>query len=191
MNKNSSNCKDENANFQKTPSLIKKNGSKMGSSKFSFFPSRIFTSKLELFWGRDYCAIPFWGSQNTLFKTTLSFFIGSREFASACHARLPLKKGSKRALLNKMFCGERGIRTPGGVTLNGFQDHRIRPLCHLSGKLLIFFKIIASASIQSTCHLFRNGGKNTFFFKPSNMPKQINPYYVIERRKESYKYNKT
>jgi len=34
------------------------------------------------------------------------------------------------------FCfvgGERGIRTPGGVTLNGFQDRRIRPLCHLSG----------------------------------------------------------
>lgn len=29
--------------------------------------------------------------------------------------------------------GERGIRTPGGVTLNGFQDRRIRPLCHLSG----------------------------------------------------------
>jgi hypothetical protein len=29
--------------------------------------------------------------------------------------------------------GERGIRTPGGVTLNGFQDRRNRPLCHLSG----------------------------------------------------------
>ena len=31
------------------------------------------------------------------------------------------------------FGGERGIRTPGGVTLNGFQDRRNRPLCHLSG----------------------------------------------------------
>lgn len=31
-----------------------------------------------------------------------------------------------------MYCGERGIRTPGGVTLNGFQDRRIQPLCHLS-----------------------------------------------------------
>ena len=30
------------------------------------------------------------------------------------------------------FRGERGIRTPGGVTLNSFQDCRIRPLCHLS-----------------------------------------------------------
>ena len=30
------------------------------------------------------------------------------------------------------FGGERGIRTPGGVTLNSFQDCRIRPLCHFS-----------------------------------------------------------
>ena len=31
-----------------------------------------------------------------------------------------------------LHCGKRGIRTPGGVTLNGFQDRRNRPLCHLS-----------------------------------------------------------
>lgn len=31
------------------------------------------------------------------------------------------------------WSGERGIRTPGPVTVNGFQDRRIRPLCHLSG----------------------------------------------------------
>ena len=31
-----------------------------------------------------------------------------------------------------LLSGERGIRTPGGVTLNGFQDRRNRPLCHLS-----------------------------------------------------------
>ncbi len=40
--------------------------------------------------------------------------------------------------------GERGIRTPGGVTLNGFQDRRIRPLCHLSfagAKVHFFFKL--------------------------------------------------
>ncbi len=30
------------------------------------------------------------------------------------------------------FSGEGGIRTPGPVTVNGFQDRRIRPLCHLS-----------------------------------------------------------
>lgn len=28
--------------------------------------------------------------------------------------------------------GETGIRTPGPVTVNGFQDRRIKPLCHLS-----------------------------------------------------------
>jgi hypothetical protein len=32
-----------------------------------------------------------------------------------------------------LICGERGIRTPGPLTVNGFQDRRIRPLCHLSG----------------------------------------------------------
>ena len=31
------------------------------------------------------------------------------------------------------FGGERGIRTPGPFTVNGFQDRRNRPLCHLSG----------------------------------------------------------
>ena len=36
------------------------------------------------------------------------------------------------SLAYRAFGGERGIRTPGGVTLNGFQDRRIRPLCHLS-----------------------------------------------------------
>jgi hypothetical protein len=32
------------------------------------------------------------------------------------------------------FCsgGEGGIRTPGGMTLNSFQDCRNRPLCHFS-----------------------------------------------------------
>lgn len=28
--------------------------------------------------------------------------------------------------------GERGIRTPGTLPYNGFQDRRIRPLCHFS-----------------------------------------------------------
>ncbi len=45
-------------------------------------------------------------------------------------------------LLMMVSCGERGIRTPGGVTLNGFQDRRIRPLCHLSfegAKVHFFF----------------------------------------------------
>jgi hypothetical protein len=37
------------------------------------------------------------------------------------------------------FSGERGIRTPGGFSLNGFQDRRNRPLCHLSAAKVNFF----------------------------------------------------
>jgi hypothetical protein len=32
------------------------------------------------------------------------------------------------------LCGGRGIRTPGTLRYNGFQDRRIRPLCHSSGR---------------------------------------------------------
>ena len=38
----------------------------------------------------------------------------------------------RKPLTLNVYCGERGIRTPGGLTLNGFQDRRNRPLCHLS-----------------------------------------------------------
>ena len=37
------------------------------------------------------------------------------------------------------FSGERGIRTPGPVTVNSFQDYRNRPLCHLSKKQNFLF----------------------------------------------------
>ena len=43
--------------------------------------------------------------------------------------------------------GERGIRTPGASQLNGFQDRRNRPLCHLSERKNIteisFFQLAA------------------------------------------------
>jgi hypothetical protein len=44
--------------------------------------------------------------------------------------------------------GERGIRTPGPVTVNSFQDYRNRPLCHLSlnsGSTVVF----SGANIES------------------------------------------
>ena len=48
--------------------------------------------------------------------------------------------------INFEFCGERGIRTPGPVKINGFQDRRIRPLCHLSRRKSItnfaFYQIL-------------------------------------------------
>ena len=42
-----------------------------------------------------------------------------------------MKKGR---IQRPFFCGRRGIRTPGPVKVNGFQDRRIRPLCHPSLK---------------------------------------------------------
>ncbi len=38
----------------------------------------------------------------------------------------------KISLLQLKIYGERGIRTPGPLRINGFQDRRDRPLCHLS-----------------------------------------------------------
>ncbi|CEG56560.1 protein of unknown function [Legionella fallonii LLAP-10] len=36
--------------------------------------------------------------------------------------------------LNELLGGEAGIRTLGRLPFNGFQDRRIRPLCHLSDR---------------------------------------------------------
>ena len=46
----------------------------------------------------------------------------------------PCKRKVCRDLIHFEQCssGERGIRTPGPLTVNGFQDRRNRPLCHLS-----------------------------------------------------------
>ncbi len=44
--------------------------------------------------------------------------------------------------------GELGIRTPGGVTLNGFQDRRNRPLCQLSGAKVHFDKLLPKISLH-------------------------------------------
>ncbi len=51
---------------------------------------------------------------------------------------------------NRDFCGERGIRTPGGVTLAGFQDQCIRPLCHFSQaatKIESFFQSLQAFTV--------------------------------------------
>ncbi len=40
--------------------------------------------------------------------------------------------------LNKLSGGELGIRTPGPVTVNSFQDCRNRPLCQLSAAKIGF-----------------------------------------------------
>ena len=63
--------------------------------------------------------------------------------------------------------GERGIRTPGPVTVNSFQDCRIRPLCHFSNKSCNHFRI-ASANIErffifANLLRIKNTKKYTFF----------------------------
>ncbi|MEG1659892.1 MAG: hypothetical protein RR304_04880, partial [Bacteroides sp.] len=40
-----------------------------------------------------------------------------------------------------------GIRTPGTLQFNGFQDRRNRPLCHLSRKLL-YQKVFSTKAVQ-------------------------------------------
>ena len=52
-----------------------------------------------------------------------------------------------------MLGGERGIRTPGGVTLNGFQDRRNRPLCHLSERMILSFGSILFSKKYLDFHL--------------------------------------
>ena len=53
------------------------------------------------------------------------------------------KRSPKNSLPLGLLSGERGIRTPGGVTLNSFQDCRIRPLCHFSmGANIVFLLIL-------------------------------------------------
>jgi hypothetical protein len=46
------------------------------------------------------------------------------------------KKAPERGLF--IYGGEGGIRTPGPFRVNGFQDHRFRPLSHLSKSACIF-----------------------------------------------------
>jgi hypothetical protein len=53
------------------------------------------------------------------------------------------------------FGGERGIRTPGTFQYNGFQDRRIRPLCHLSGReSKDFFNIYNNNSTKNEINIF-------------------------------------
>ena len=69
------------------------------------------------------------------------------------------------------FCGERGIRTPGASQLNGFQDRRNRPLCHLSfvatglPPLLLLTRAHEALVIFLSCDFFKSGAKVLLFFQ--------------------------
>ncbi len=52
------------------------------------------------------------------------------------------KNVCKKSILQTSICGETGIRTPGTFRYNGFQDRRIKPLCHLSSSNDLFLKAV-------------------------------------------------
>ena len=66
-------------------------------------------------------------------KILNSQFVDSGHFYAFMLCKIKKKQALLRSLL---FCGERGIRTPGTSRYVGFQDRCNRPLCHLSNKLL-------------------------------------------------------
>ena len=77
----------------------------------------------------------------------------------ACGGALQMKKKisarASSALIFFFICGERGIRTPGPVKINGFQDRRIRPLCHLSNLFTIPFEMdCKDRYFPITCKIF-------------------------------------
>ena len=70
-----------------------------------------------------------------------------------------------KSLIFKVYCGERGIRTPGTFQYVGFQDRCNRPLCHLSNfkcqrNVVLSFWRCKSISIFWTSQAF-----SIFFFK--------------------------
>ena len=66
-----------------------------------------------------------------------SFFMGPISLEPLVQTHFSHKKKPAQCA-GFLVCGERGIRTPGPVTVNGFQDRRIRPLCHLSAAKVRF-----------------------------------------------------
>ena len=61
------------------------------------------------------------GGIKTEIKNTQSYIFGCK---IGCKSR--------KSLIIKRYCGERGIRTPGASQHGGFQDRCNRPLYHLS-----------------------------------------------------------
>ena len=62
-------------------------------------------------------------------------FLFASILSQASLVRLDANKKPDQKLIGfELFGGGRGIRTPGTLRYNGFQDRRIRPLCHSSGR---------------------------------------------------------
>ena len=77
---------------------------------------------------------------------------------------------SRKSLIIKRYCGERGIRTPGTSRYDGFQDRCNRPLYHLSKKLR---GVLASKAVQ------RYGKK---IISPNFLEKNYRIYYYFSEQ---------
>ena len=123
-------------------------------------------------WGISF-AVPFLGRLlKTSMRTACIHFLRDR-FAQVNLAHHPIKNAPNGAL---MFSGgEWGIRTPGPVTVNSFQDCRNRPLCQLSATKII----ISIPSIKIFFRVFflsdyRNMTTWPRYFKGSSKPAMMN-----------------
>ena len=70
-----------------------------------------------------------------------------------------------------LYKAERGIRTPGSVTLNGFQDRRYRPLSHLSIVVLTTCVVLTCAKVRTIfglCKFFEQEFFKKFSTKITN-----------------------
>ncbi len=77
--------------------------------------------------------------ENGIYRTPTMFGLLSHNHLKRKEKGLLIYE-KKEGLLNEdPLSGERGIRTPGPVTVNSFQDCRNRPLCHFSLKDISIF----------------------------------------------------
>ena len=70
--------------------------------------------------------------ENGIYRTPTMLSVLSRNHLKMQERGLLIYKKKEGLLDEDPLSGERGIRTPGPVTVNSFQDCRIRPLCHFS-----------------------------------------------------------
>ena len=77
--------------------------------------------------------------------------------------------------------GERGIRTPGPVTVNSFQDCRNRPLCHFSNKSGQRVSLLAVANIATFFDY-----RNIFYLKMADFCKVAFKCFILMKLKDHW-----
>ncbi len=80
------------------------------------------------------------------------------------------------------FRGERGIRTPGTLLYNGFQDRRIRPLCHFSAAKIQLFYFDNNIDKKNILNILHVVIKQLYIIKIKLLN---NNYFVQEVKKQN------